>query len=355
MEDKATNLKSVRRSKGLCFKCGDKWGPNHTCPAQVPIHVIEELLEFFQVDDRSDTKGDSDSDEGAKVSSISEVSTSKMKRHKTIRLLGMIGQQQILVLIDYGSVGTFVSEAMVQRLTLSTVSVPAMQYSAADGSPMHSNKMLSHLEWLVQGHTFCHSARVIPLGCYDLILGADWLEEHSPMWVHWGDKVMKFDHAGKRITLTGITDDISQCPPVSARGLKGMLKRRAVAHCIELGTATLSMPASDSLVAQIIETEIPAEIQEVLQQYQHLFEEPKELPPSRSFDHHIPLVPGAQPVNIRPYRYSPHQKTEIEKQVQMMLDKGVIQPSSSPFASSVLLVKKKKWNMALLCGLPHVE
>jgi hypothetical protein len=50
---------------------------------------------------------------------------------------------------------------------------------------------------------------------------------------------------------------------------------------------------------------------------------------------------GAQPVNIHPYRYSPLQKNEIKRQVQEMLRSGVIQVSTSPFASLVLLVKKK--------------
>lgn len=65
------------------------------------------------------------------------------------------------------------------------------------------------------------------------------------------------------------------------------------------------------------------------------------LPPKRACDHSIPLVPGAKPVHIRPYRYPPALKDEIEKQVANMLAKGIIKPTTSAFASPVLLVKKK--------------
>jgi hypothetical protein len=46
-------------------------------------------------------------------------------------------------------------------------------------------------------------------------------------------------------------------------------------------------------------------------------------------------------VNIRPYRFSPAMKNEIEQQIQDMLSKGLIQHSQSAFSSPVLLVKKK--------------
>jgi hypothetical protein len=44
---------------------------------------------------------------------------------------------------------------------------------------------------------------------------------------------------------------------------------------------------------------------------------------------------------LQPYRYTPQQKDEIERQVTEMLKARTVIPSLSPFASPVLLVKKK--------------
>jgi hypothetical protein len=79
----------------------------------------------------------------------------------------------------------------------------------------------------------------------------------------------------------------------------------------------------------------------LLTEFAKIFAPPFGLPPSRFCDHTIPLVPGATPVHIRPYRYPPAMKNEIERQVTAMLQSGLIQPSTSQFSSSVLLVKKK--------------
>ena len=65
-------------------------------------------------------------------------------------------------------------------------------------------------------------------------------------------------------------------------------------------------------------------IQQLITEYQDIFQEPKTLPPHRTFDHAIHLIPDAQPVNSRPYRYSPLQKDEIERQVEEMLKAGLI-------------------------------
>jgi hypothetical protein len=54
----------------------------------------------------------------------------------------------------------------------------------------------------------------------------------------------------------------------------------------------------------------------ILQQFSNVFQEPTELPPPRQHDYQIPLLEGAQPVSVRPYRYPFYQKTEIEKIVK---------------------------------------
>lgn len=75
----------------------------------------------------------------------------------------------------------------------------------------------------------------------------------------------------------------------------------------------------------------------------------KGLPPKRELDHQIILKPRAEPFKLKPYRYPHSHKAEIEKQVDEMLTNGIIIHSTSPFASPVLLVKKKdnSWRLCI--------
>lgn len=97
-----------------------------------------------------------------------------------------------------------------------------------------------------------------------------------------------------------------------------------------------------------LEMKMLPEVQQFVNQYKYIFEEPKGLPPLKgAFDHKIPLEKGIGPVRIRPYRYPLKQKDVIEKLVQEMLDNEIIQNSSNPFASPVVLVGKKDGSWCL--------
>lgn len=51
--DKVAALRAYRRAKGLCFTWGERWGRDHHYPANVPLHVIEELLQMLETEDSS--------------------------------------------------------------------------------------------------------------------------------------------------------------------------------------------------------------------------------------------------------------------------------------------------------------
>ena len=39
--DKLAALMAYRKAKGLCYKCGLKWGSQHKCPESVALNVVE--------------------------------------------------------------------------------------------------------------------------------------------------------------------------------------------------------------------------------------------------------------------------------------------------------------------------
>ena len=107
VEDKLSTLKEFRKKNGLCFKCGNKWAPGYKCPQQVPLHVIEEILDALV------TEGDPQDDDP--VEAVEETmlavghSNTASVRRKTLKLCGTIGKMDVLILVDSVNVGTFIS------------------------------------------------------------------------------------------------------------------------------------------------------------------------------------------------------------------------------------------------------
>ena len=86
---------------------------------------------------------------------------------------------------------------------------------------------------------------------------------------------------------------------------------------------------------------LPPSIRQMLLDFQDIFEAPMDLPPSKSKEHAINLQLGTTPISVRPYKYPQLQKNGIEILVIDMSQAGIIQPSSSPYSSPILLVKNK--------------
>jgi hypothetical protein len=111
----------------------------------------------------------------------------------------------------------------------------------------------------------------------------------------------------------------------------------------------------DKLRVQHLNTEERDMLEHTCLEYQDLFYLPGDtLSCTNATRHSITLVPGTAPINTRPYRLPESQKGEIEKQVTKLANEGIIEESSSPWNSPLLIVPKKadasgevKWRVVI--------
>ena len=71
------------------------------------------------------------------------------------------------------------------------------------------------------------------------------------------------------------------------------------------------------------------------------------MPPQRVVDFGIELHPGTSPISMTPHRMAPVELQELRVQLQELLDKGFIRPSTSPWGDLVLFAKKKDKTLRL--------
>ena len=88
-----------------------------------------------------------------------------------------------------------------------------------------------------------------------------------------------------------------------------------------------------------------------------MFTPPDGMPPQREFDFCIDLMDeGAAPPPPRHYRLSQVEQAEVRKQVATLLEKGLIQPSCSPYGAPIFFVHKKAGDLCMcinFCMLNH--
>jgi hypothetical protein len=72
-----------------------------------------------------------------------------------------------------------------------------------------------------------------------------------------------------------------------------------------------------------------------------------DIPPDRDVEFIIELQPDTTPISRRPYKMTPKELVELKVQLNELLDKGYIHPSSSPWGCPALFMKKKDQSLRL--------
>lgn len=288
-DDKWSNLKAYRWAKGLCFFCSEKWGRDHQCKASIQLHIVQEMIDCMHT-----SVGESDSEttmESATSQQLMLLSTAAVTPGHTgarsMQISVEIQGKLLRFLIDSGSSACFLDQQCAEQIEGKQQLAAIVQVVVAGGNSLHCTYHFPNLSWSSQGHTFCDDFRVLALHNYDGIIGLDWLAKHSPMITHWAQQWLAFPMGNEMVVLHG-------------DGTPGVTHALVELHLVQ-------PPATEK------GSEHCPRILQLLEEFSSVFTEPSGLPPARQYEHHIPLIPGARPVSMRPYRVAPELKIEIER------------------------------------------
>ncbi|XP_074327433.1 uncharacterized protein LOC141665350 [Apium graveolens] len=343
------DIRAEKIAKGLWYFSDQKYERGHKCKfkepqlftVEVPGDEVDKCDEWCDVDEGC---GENELS-GVKEAVISVNALAGNQNFQTMRVKGFVKGKMVHILIDTGSTHNFLDEGLAKEIGVDIEEIPSQMITVADGNQMAYDKICKKFEWGMSDIDFCTEVMLIGLGSCDMGLGIQWLSTLG--LVYWDFKKLRMDFVinDNSITLKGVP---AKKLKVSENGpTQKMLKNAAQLCFLQLVHTQKDFEHKISAIQENVEF---LELTELKSKFEEVFKEPTELPPSRGImDHQNPLIDGASPVNIRPYRYPLKQKDVIEQLVQEMLDRGIIQDSTSPFASPVVLVGKKDgtWRLCI--------
>ena len=181
-------------------------------------------------------------------------------------------------------------------------------------------------------------AIVVELASYEVILGKPWFTRHNPI-VDWRQHQLRMKVDGESVEIDASLDPQCQgsnaITRISATQLKKVVRRKEPVYLVHLSQMGVDgTPAGNSQLSNAWEC--------MLKKFEDVFptDQPG-LPPERSVAMEIDLEEGAKPVAKPAFRLSPAEMDELKKQLSLLLEKGLIRPSVSPWGAPVLFAPKK--------------
>ena len=214
------------------------------------------------------------------------------------------------VLFDSGASHSFISSSFVKKHDIPTVLLKNPLVTRSPGADIKCQLGCSRVKISLSGVVFLADLVVLKSKGIDVILGMDWLTRHDGTIACAARTVSLTNHEGTQVT------------------------------CHTLGCKP--DPIVYSLEAKTLE-EVP-----VVDEYPDVFpDELPGMPPDRDIEFIIELIPGTAPIAKRPYRMAAGELVELKEQLRELQQKGYVRPSSSPWGSPVLFVKKKDGSMRM--------
>nr|BAH80065.1 putative retrotransposon protein [Oryza sativa Indica Group] len=282
----------VRKEQGskpvVCFNCGDPGHYADKCPK--PRRV-------------KNAPAPNNSNVPAPKARVNHVAAAEAQNAPDV-VLGTFPVNSIpaTVFFDSGATHSFLSKSFASNHGMEVISLGRPLLVNTPGNQVFSTQYCPSATIEIEEVLFPSSLILLESKDLDVILGMDWLSRHRGV----------IDCANRKVTLT------------SSNG--------------ETVSFFVSSPKYHGVVLnQVALQEIP-----IVQDYSDVFpEDLPGMPPKRDIEFRIDLVPGTNPIHKRPYRMAANELAEVKRQVDDLLQKGYIRPSTSPWGAPVIFVEKK--------------
>jgi len=217
------------------------------------------------------------------------------------------------VLFDSVASHSFVSSDFVSKHNLKVVTLDKGSYCiSAAGNNISTNQVVLGATLEIGDRQFLADLVVLPGVGIDVVLGMKWMSGNGVLIDTTTRVVMLRDPNTKEAFLVQLPQDIHIHSTMNA------VTSRAIKDILEVCESPNVFP-----------DDLPG------------------LPPDRDVEFKIELLPGTAPISRRPYRMPPNELAELKTQLNELLKKGLIRPSSSPWGCPAIFVNKKDQSLRM--------
>ncbi|GBG73231.1 hypothetical protein CBR_g12948 [Chara braunii] len=264
-----------------------------------------------------------------------------------------VGQASSSALLDSSATRNFISQSFIQRAGLGAQVRKKPNPTAIKLADDQTQQLLDRYIEVVSVYFAPHACEPVTFDVldtdFDIILGMPLLAsaDHT---VNFHQRTLTVrDAFDTEVSCTiPLPHSSIRCQVVTAKSFRATFaygRTYEIGLCfLRVATTTKSSPtdlSSDSRVVRLLD------------EFTDIFKSPTGVVPDRSISHEIILEAGAAPPKGCIYCMSEEELAVLRAQLDDLLDKGLIHPSSSPYGAPVLFVRKK--NKDLRLGIDYLK
>ncbi|XP_004301871.1 PREDICTED: uncharacterized protein LOC101305766 [Fragaria vesca subsp. vesca] len=203
---------------------------------------------------------------------------------ETMQVKGEFNNKRLHILVDTGASHNFIHPALLKKCKSKIREIKPLKIRLASGAIMQTRGQVT-TELQLGKYVFSGEFYVLPVSGCEVVLGSAWLKTLGDITWNFETMVMKFIREWVKYMLQGETK--AQATVMGCKTMQRLLRKETEAVMVQLSPLELK---------EEVKKTYPA-IQKLIDQYAAIFQSPTSLPPKRTHDHRIELLPNTAPIN----------------------------------------------------------